>query len=654
MESPLINLALLETLKYEKFKDEIDLFLPFIAVTIQEIGKPTVEIIDIQSKLSELFGFRPPLSAIKVLVSRAKSKGLLIRENHAFIPRAEKIKEWSNGYEEKKQDIRVSLNYLKKSLTEFAQNRFQKNLILSEAENLIFKFIEENVSATIRSRAYRKAELDESIKNADHIIASFIGHIHRKEPDLLEHFDRCVKGMLLAKYLYFADQLTNKKTFEKISVYLDSPLVIGLLGFNGSLKKQANEELIELLKSLKINICIFDKTLDEIERLLSAWKHDFERKTFQRFNTKTLELLRSQGYDAVRFDTEIKILRQTIEKKGITIKYGFSVKGRYQCDEMALEKAIAENFHKDKDLEHDTICISRVHNMRENRHIQDLGAEFSVFVTGNIGLAKHANGFLSRANYSSAIPVVVSEQWLTIMFWLKNPNLSNKLPTDQVIATAYSLLYTDDKFWAAFLERLESIAKRGDISEEDFILVRWDSDLLNAVHDVSVNVGEDFSEEDVFDIVEGIKRKYTQKSKQEIKELLKQKDEELARIQDEANQKLSTALSATNDLTKRHSALTKKVEDLAGGIAVTLSSVFCLALLASLVITGIKTLPADLLPNYIKNTSLPPVLTAAIIIITTVWGVLSWTFGLDIRKVNHAMKDWISNRILNYFTNSQD
>lgn len=651
MESPLINLALLETLKSEKFKDEIDLFLPFIAVTIQQIGKPTVEIIDIQSKLSELFGFRPPLSAIKVLVTRAKNKGLLIRENHAFIPRAEKIKEWSNGYEEKKRDLEISLSSLKKSLIEFAQDRFQKKLSLSEAEGLIFKFIEDNVSAAISRRAYSKAELDESIKNADHIIASFIGYIHRKESQLLEHFSRCVKGMLLAKYLYFADRPTSKKTFDKISVYLDSPLIIGLLGFNGSLKKQANEELIELLKSLKINICIFDKTLDEIERLLSAWKHDFEKNTFQRFNTKTLELLRSQGYDAIRLDTEIKTLRRTIENKGVTIKYGFSVKQRYQCDEVALEKAIAENFHKNKDLVHDTICISRVHNMRENRHIQDLSEQFSVFVTGNTGLAKYANGFFNRAKYRSAIPVVVSEQWLTIMFWLKNPDISNKLPTDQVIATAYSLLYTDDKFWDAFLERLESITKRGDISEEDFILVRWDSDLLSAVHDVSVDVGEDFSEEDVFDIVEGIKRKYSQKSEQAIENLRKQKDEELARIQDEASQQLNAERSVTKDLTKRHSALTEKIESLAGIIAVTLSSIFCLALLASLIIACVKALPEDLLPNYIKNASLPPALTTTIVIIAAIWGILSWTFGLDIRKVNRAMKDRIATRILNYFTN---
>ncbi|MCD4485583.1 hypothetical protein LQR31_13985 [Chromobacterium vaccinii] len=651
MESHLINLALLETLKCEKFKDEIDLFLPFVAVTIQEIGKPTVEISDIQLKLSELFGFRPPLSAIKVLTSRAKNKGLLIRENHAFIPQAEKIKAWSNGYEKKKQDLEVSLDSLKKSLIEFSRDRFQKNLSLSEAEGLILKFIQDNVSATISRRAYEKAELDARIKNADHIIASFVGHIHRKEPYLLEHFSRCVKGMLLAEYLYFADKVTSKKNFEKISVYLDSPLIIGLLGFNGPSKKQANEELIGLLKSLKIKICIFDKTFDEIEGLLSAWKYDFEKKIYKRFNTKTLELLRSQGYDAVRLDTEIKTLRRTIESKGITIKYGFSAKERYQCDEVALEKAIAENFHKDKDLTHDTICISRIHNMRENRHIKDLDEQFSVFVTGNMGLAKHANGFFDRANYCSDIPVVVSEQWLTIIFWLKNPNISNKLPTNQVIATAYSLLYTDDKFWDAFLERLESITKRGDISEEDFILVRWDSDLLSVVHDVSVDVGEDFSEEDIFDIVEGIKRKYTLKSEQAIEGMRKQTDEELARIQYEANQKLDAERSVTNDLARRHAALIKKIEGLAGGIAVALSFIFCLALLASLIIACVTTLPSDLFPDYIKNVSLPPALIATIIIITAAWGILSWTFGLDIRKVNHAIKDWIATRILNHFTN---
>lgn len=104
---------------------------------------------------------------------------------------------------------------MKKAFVEFTDERFQKDLTLPKAESLIFQFIEENVSATVSHRAYNKAELENSIKNTNHITASFISHIHKKEPSLLEHFGRCVKGMLLANYLYFADKRTTKRLLKK-------------------------------------------------------------------------------------------------------------------------------------------------------------------------------------------------------------------------------------------------------------------------------------------------------------------------------------------------------------------------------------------------------------------------------------------------------
>ncbi|KGK28577.1 hypothetical protein [Pseudomonas plecoglossicida] len=667
MESPLINLALLEALKTEKFSDEIDLFLPFIAVTISELGMPTVQVADIQTKLSELFGFHPPISAIRVLMTRAKNKNLLIKENHAYIPRAEKIQEWSNGYSKKKEDLEVSLGSLKKGFIEYTQERFQKELPLAEAESLIFQFIEENVSAAVSRRAYNKAELENSIKNTSHITASFIGHIHKKEPVLLEHFGRCVKGMLLANYLYFADKRTQKKTFERITVYLDSPLIIGLLGFNGPFNKQANEEFVELLTSLKIKVCIFDKTLDEIERLLSAWKTDIAKKSFRRFNTKTLELLRSQGYDEARLDTEIKTLHRTIENKGISIVLGFSAKERFQCDEDALEKAIAENFKKEKNLEHDTVCISRVHNTREGRHIRELSESFSVFVTRNTGLAKYANGFFSKNGYSSPIPVVVSEQWMTIMFWLKNPDMTGKLATDQVVATAYSLLYTDDKFWDAFLDRLDTIKRRGDISEEDFVLVRWDADLLRMVQDASVEVGDEFSEEDVFDIVDGIKRKYLADSEQAIADLQQQQAEEIHRLQVDAQAALATERDAKDTaqaeketIVLRHQALETKIRKISRFLARCISTPICLTLVAFLIIASIQSLPAGVIPQVLQDAKLFENLklsatTISITFLTTLaWGISSWVFGLDVKKVNKFIEDWLAEKILALFMGKPD
>ncbi len=661
MDSPLINLALLEALKSEKFSDEVDLFLPFVAVTILELGMPTIQAQEVQSKLGELFGFRPPISAIRVLMTRAKNKKLLIKENHAYIPCAEHIHAWSNGYSKKKEDLEISLGSLKSAFSDFAHERFQKNLTHSEAETLVFQFIEENVSATVSRRAYSKAELENSIKNTNHITASFISHIHKKEPILLEHFGRCVKGMLLANYLYFADKRTTKKTFEKISVYLDSPLIIGLLGFNGPFNKQANEEFIDLLLSLKIKVCIFDKTLDEIERLLSAWKTDISRKNYSRFNTKTLELLRAQGYDEARLDTEIKTLSRTIESRGISIIIGFTAKERFQCDEEALERAISENFKKDKNLEHDTICISRIHNMREGRHIRELSESFSVFVTRNTGLAKYANGFFSKHNYSSPIPIVVSEQWMTIMFWLKNPDITSKLATDQVIATAYSLLYTDDKFWEAFLDRLDSIKKRGDISEEDFILVRWDSDLLRMVHETSVDVGEDFSEEDIFDIVDGIKQKHIAESLQAIAELERQQAQKIEKLQALAQVELASereagdAARAEKELiVLQHKNLEQRIRKFSRLAARCISIPFCLTLIALLAIATIQSLPAGALPQSLQ-TEFPELFkfsafTKYIIFMTAaLWGMTSWIFGLDVKKLNNIMENWLTDNVLALF-----
>lgn len=461
IRTPLLHLALLETLKADEIQDEIDLFLPFIAVTASEIGKQVIDEIDIQENLLNSFGFKPPIAAVRVLMTRAKNRGLLIKENNAFIPCHEKIIEWKNGYEHKQEDVSTSLRSLKQEFVNFTLEQFQKNLTMDDAEKFILRFIEQNVSSVLSERAYRKSELNATIKNSDHLIASFISYIHRSQPALLEHFSRCVKGMLLANYLFYADKVSDKQSYTGITVYLDSPIVLGLLGYSGKQANEAYSDFIKLLNSLNITICIFDRTLDEIEGLLNAWKSDLSRKHYGRFNTKTLEWLKSSGFDAARLDTEIKLLPKKISQTGINIIQGFKAKPHFQCDENALESAIARRFSPNKNYEHDTICISRVHNQREGKSINSLNQKFSVFVTHNTILQRIAYEFFRKELGRETIPIVVSEQWMTAMFWLKRPDIYGHLPQEQLLSTAYSLLYTDDKFWESFLERLEKFKKEG-------------------------------------------------------------------------------------------------------------------------------------------------------------------------------------------------
>ncbi|EPO1083701.1 hypothetical protein ACT6F8_004127 [Cronobacter dublinensis] len=650
INSPLLHLALLETLKRDDIHDEIDLFLPFIAVTASEIGKPVINENDIQDKLKQSFGFKPPLAAVKVLMTRAKKRGLLTRENYAFIPVHDKITEWKNGFEHKKEDVETSLASLKREFISFTEANFAKKISDSEAEKLITGFIEVNVSSVISHRAYQRMELADRIKNTNHVIASFISHIHRNQPGVLEHFSRCVKGMLLANYLFYADKATDKKSYKGITVYLDSPIVIGMLGYSGRQAKEAYTDFLNLLKSLGIKMCIFDRTLSEIEGLLYAWKNDIARKRYDRFNTKTLEWLRAQGYDAERIDTDLKLLESNISKLGIDIKFGFSPKAMFQCDEAKLQTAIGRVFRRDKNLEHDTVCVSRIHNMREGKIINNLSQSFSVFVTPNTGLVKEANEFFRHEFNRQAIPVVVSEQWMTAMFWLKKPDIYARLPQEQLLSTAYSLLYTDDRFWEAFISRLEKLESRGDITQDEFLQIRWDSDLLRLVHDVSVDVGEDFSEEDVFDVVNTIKRKHEEKHQSDMAELEERSRSEIEIVRQEASIKLQAVSQENQAAQLRIESLERKIRKgsafLAGAIAWSFSGllvfVFCLA--------AVKGIPDEIQPAWIKSELFKGNLVGLTVIITLIFGLISSVTGIDLAICHKFLKARLEKWFLSLFS----
>ncbi|UYB72572.1 hypothetical protein NBH81_08965 [Aeromonas veronii] len=636
MESnnPLVHLALLESLKDNKISDEIDLFLPFIAVILSEIAGDEITPHLLQDKFAQSFGVEPPISAIKVFITRAKKRKLLHRENNAYFQSSEQVEKWKNGFYEKKDDIETSLSILRNDFKYFANEHFGKVIEDYECDFLLNDFIGKNISSVTSVNAFEKNQLHSKIKNTDHVTASFISHIHKTKSSSLDHFSRIVKGMVLANYLCFADKVGSKKQYDSITVYLDTPIILGLLGFSGSQKKKSSSEFVSLLKKIGIKLRLFDKSLDEAQMLMGAWRDDLRKRNYNRFNSKTLELLKTQGYDAERLDTEIKLLKSTIENEGIKIETDFHTNQKYQCDEKALEAAISENFKHNKNLEHDTICISRVYNLREGHLISNLNQKMSIFVTPNTGLVNYANDFFRGEISPKHIPLVVSEQWMTTMFWLKGPDIFNSLPMDQIVASAYGLLYTDDRFWHSFICRLQQLEKRGGITEDEFTFVRWDSDLLGLIHYVSVDVGEDFSESDIFEIVEKIKEKHYLEKDVEIYEIQKSSGEKIKILQSEVAESKSAL-----DVTKR-SVL--RASNTSGAC---ISFVLCLILVGCVFWTLYCTLPTDIVNNSIVHEYKRSFLTVAAIFITFLFNLMAALFGCSIisvyKWIRKSISEWL-------------
>ncbi|KKW49170.1 hypothetical protein XB02_19680 [Pantoea ananatis] len=228
------------------------------------------------------------------------------------------------------------------------------------------------------------------------------------------------------------------------------------------------------------------------------------------------------------------------------------------------------------------------------------------------------------------------------MFWLKRPDIYANLPQEQLLSTAYSLLYTDDKFWSSFLDRFEKLQKRGEISEEDFLRVRWDNDLLKVVQRVSVDVGEDFSEEDIFDVVDTINRKYSEKHDAQVEALRNEHQQQLTLITDEASEKLELANRAKEDTEQQLNRLEGRVKKFSAVISKIVAWSITGLLVLALTFTGLKGIPENIQPDFLKSDFLQGSVLYIAATLTFIVGMIGSAVGKDLsffhKKISTALE----------------
>ncbi|OEG04490.1 hypothetical protein BFG06_05075 [Aeromonas caviae] len=216
------------------------------------------------------------------------------------------------------------------------------------------------------------------------------------------------------------------------------------------------------------------------------------------------------------------------------------------------------------------------------------------------------------------------------MFWLKGPDIFNSLPMEQVVASAYGLLYTDDRFWNSFINKLQLLEKKGKITEEDFTFVRWDSDLLGLIHDVSVDVGEDFSESDIFEIVEKIKEKH-----------FKEKNNEICKVREESGVEISALHKKIEEQESELGSTKQNILRVSKFIGSLISFYFCLILVGSVFWASYCNLPVDSINNQFLHDYKKGTLTITAIIVTAVFSFMGTMFGWNVITAYQ----WIGNKL---------
>ncbi|RPA23506.1 hypothetical protein [Shewanella frigidimarina] len=547
--SPLVNISLLECLQGNKKSDELDLFIPFLADILEELNTETIDKSELQNAFNDRFKIVTPLGALNSLLIRAKNLGLLSKDNKQFFVQFSKVHELTNESKLKKNEIKSSINSVVECLITYAKEEFGEELTYEFGEESLYNFIRANISIFTENIDGSNPETNTKIKNKQYLLASFIKYIHQQKKSLIPDITRIVKGTLLANYLTFADKNSQKTKFNNITIYLDTPIIIGLLGWDGPTRKKSLHEFLELIIDLKANIKIFDVTASEIRGVFSFWFETLQNKRYHLLHEMTRQLFNSRGVTPEQINTESILLESNLNEIGIEVDYDFVLKEQFCCDENKLKKFLKRVGFKR--TSHDITCVSRVFNSREGKSISSLNEKFSTFITPNKSIENVTNHFFKKEIEKNSIQVVASEKWLATLLWLKHPEHFTSLPFDLLLTDAYTALSSDDKFWDSFLKRFNDLKNKGNITEDDFNLVRWSSSLFNMVQHASVLSGDDIAEDDIYAIVEEIKSKQLAEKNAEIAV----KTNELGSVKTEFNHTSNKIKKAINIFTQSISAM---------------------------------------------------------------------------------------------------
>lgn len=522
----LTSLAILKVNWDENRSSYLDNFLPFVREALRRSDTNTVSSPWLQERLTELTGLEIPQPVVSQLLKRAcKKKGFLHKSRNTYrrtdaVFEGESLNGTAQGFQRK-------TTKLVERLREYAQKEYGVDWGDPKAEKILFSYLKRLAAPVVRatrSGAIEALERDATQKH-DYIISAFIQRCIQAEPDLFEYLEALAIGNMVASAVYYESQNTVPQSYDDVDIFLDTPLLLFILGVNGENMKTAYMEFIDLLREAGANLCAFRITIDETRRVLDATATSPLSQRQARIPSSSNPIQSQLPSSDLRLlsrqlEDRLKQMRITpVERPDHERWLGETI------DEGELETRLRERYPEDKPdmLRHDVQAVISIHFLRKGRKPGHLSSAGSIFVTNNTFLVRASTGFFTDQLGSAAkdVPHCMMYDELATRTWLMSPNPDPTLPRKQLLAHAYAAMLPEDGLVEKYLAELERLRNSGQISEDDYLYFRSAEGIGEILTDVTLNDEDAFTEATVQEIIkrrEAEIRAQTEKQREEQRE----------------------------------------------------------------------------------------------------------------------------------------
>lgn len=393
-------------------------------------------------------------------------------------------------------------------LMDFCRNRFDVEWTRKQTEHALLSYLQSHSVSILATALGGQSLLDtnERVKHSEFLVNAFIKDLFESDAVGFDFLEAIVKGSMLACELYFPGMSESNQSFDQLQVYFDTPFLLRALGYAGREIQQPYRELIDLLYGQNVEMRCFDHTYREMLGVLDAVAGALQR--IDKLRDAYGEVL---GYfvEKRRSASDIEFIISQLPKvlKGFHIEIEQKPLHQRQMsvDEERLESILKEEvrYIRQEALNHDLDALTAIHHLRKGRIVWPIESCEAIFITTNESLARAGvRFFMDVFANNMSIPLCMHHHSFTTIVWLKNPMKAPDLPRKRIISDCYAALNPSDNLWRIYLEEIDQLQQNGDISEEDYNILRFSMAARREIMSVTLGDPEAIVEGTVKQILE--------------------------------------------------------------------------------------------------------------------------------------------------------
>ncbi len=461
------NIALYAAIKtfYEKEDDSLATIALFV---LKEVSDKD-DITHIKQRLQENYKIGIPEDVLKTIFARLKKKGYIEYHDTHHVLMTEQ------GYA-RQVEINDALKGVSRDFTELVQDArtylSREGVTVNDIEKAILDFIDNNIDVSAEVILKSKTE-NTSLQKVDSYIARYIIEIEKSDHKLFTIFQQIFFGRLYILLIRSRSEIDKNARFSKLAVYLDTNIVLSILGLDEDEVCRPIIELVQLLsKQENVTIHIYGDTLLEARNLLESCKKQTESTTSQIPINSLSSRLRRKGYDTLKISLLIEQLDEKLTENGISVDEKINPSEIQVGDfEARINAASPEDHMKPaKALKHDAIILSHTKQTRKSNRSNLLEKSKAIILSAD-SILNATTRLFSQEDLD--FPLSLRPIDMANIIWIKNVDLNSAGSTvlrHTIMAYAREKLVTKES-WDNFQSKLLQASKAGQITDEQISLI---------------------------------------------------------------------------------------------------------------------------------------------------------------------------------------